>query len=299
MNVTDHSPQQRIKIFRLLKNLNSLEYPIKNKDTEAYIYALSDAGLINNRTAMGEIVEVCLSSQGYLFMEQLSEWHQTTGKLGFVELAILEKISSNKDTNVNNWNPLETELGEANLAEIKTAIAELENSGLIKSFAVMEAKLPISLIGLNGYQHTLHTKNPPAWQHEEKYSNMTTNNNISIGDHATVGVAGTNSGIAVTGSSIMLSPDQIQSIHKNIDKLQSEIEKDELVPTEASKAIGGILADAKNKIANTTKEEAKKILEDTAQEATDSARNYLKGMVLEGVSALLGTLPAFIQSFPM
>ena len=34
---------------------------------------------------------------------------------------------------------------------------------------------------------------------------MTTNNNISIGDHATVGVAGTNSGIAVTGSSIMLS----------------------------------------------------------------------------------------------
>ena len=76
---------------------------------------------------------------------------------------------------------------------------------------------------------------------------MTTNNNISIGDHATVGVAGTNSGIAVTGSSIMLSPDQIQSIHTNIDKLQSEIEKDELVSAEASKAIGGILTDAKNK----------------------------------------------------
>lgn len=128
---------------------------------------------------------------------------------------------------------------------------------------------------------------------------MTTNNNISIGDHATVGVAGTNSGIAVTGSSIMLSPDQIQSIHTNIDKLQSEIEKDELVSAEASKAIGGILTDAKNKITNTTKEEARKILEDTAQEAADSARNYLKGMVLEGVSALLGTLPAFIQSLPM
>ena len=226
-------------------------------------------------------------------------WLKTQGKLGLVELAILEKIVSGQNTDVNSWDPIETELGEATLAEIKKAIAELENSGLIKSSAIMEAELPISLIGLNGYQYTLHTKNPPAWQHEKKYSNMTTNNNISIGNHATVGVAGTNSGIAVTGSSIMLSPDQIQSIHTNIDKLQSEIEKDELVPTEASKAIGGILTDAKNKITNTTKEEAKKILEDTAQEATDSARNYLKGMVLEGVSALLGTLPAFIQSLPM
>ena len=299
MNVTDHSPQQRIKIFRLLKNLNSLEYPIKNKDTEAYIYALSDAGLINNRTAMGEIVEVCLSSQGYLFMEQLSEWHQTTGKLGFVELAILEKISSNKDTNVNNWNPLETELGEANLAEIKTAIAELENSGLIKSFAVMEAKLPISLIGLNGYQHTLHTKNPPAWQHEKKYSNMTTNNNISIGDYATVGVAGTNTGFAVAGTSVTLPAEQIQNIYNYMDKIQSEIEEDEAVPSEASAAIGNIIADAKNKFADITKEEASKILEDTAQEAIQTAGQYVKGIVLKGISDILLTLPTILQSLPM
>ena len=282
MNVTDHSPQQRIKIFRLLKNLNSLEYPIKNKDTEAYIYALSDAGLINNRTAMGEIVEVCLSSQGYLFMEQLSEWHQTTGKLGFVELAILEKISSNKDTNVNNWNPLETELGEANLAEIKTAIAELENSGLIKSFAVMEAKLPISLIGLNGYQHTLHTKN-----------------NISIGDYATVGVAGTNTGFAVAGTSVTLPADQIQNIYNYMDKIQSEIEEDEAVPSEASAAIGNIIADAKNKFADITKEEASKILEDTAQEAIQTAGQYVKGIVLKGISDILLTLPTILQSLPM
>ena len=226
-------------------------------------------------------------------------WLKTQGKLGLVELAILEKIVSGQNTDVNSWDPIETELGEANLAEIEAAIEELKNSDLIKPLAVMGLRLPVRLTGLNEYRYTLQTKNPHAWQYEDKYSNMTTNNNISIGDHATVGVAGTNSGVAVAGSSIMLSPDQIQSIHTNIDKLQSEIEKDELVSAEASKAIGGILTDAKNKITNTTKEEARKILEDTAQEAADSARNYLKGMVLEGVSALLGTLPAFIQSLPM
>ena len=299
MNIYDYEPLERLEICMLLATLDNLDFTNISPEVEGLLVEFEEAGIITPDNTLVGRGQVDLTSKGRLFKKRAMRWLKTQGKLGLVELAILEKIVSGQNTDVNSWDPIETELGEATLAEIKKAIAELENSGLIKSSAIMEAELPISLIGLNGYQYTLHTKNPPAWQHEKKYSNMTTNNNISIGNHATVGVAGTNSGIAVTGSSIMLSPDQIQSIHKNIDKLQSEIEKDELVPTEASKAIGGILTDAKNKITNTTKEEAKKILEDTAQEATDSARNYLKGMVLEGVSALLGTLPAFIQSLPM
>ncbi|MDK7677935.1 hypothetical protein [Rothia aeria] len=299
MNIYDYEPLERLEICMLLATLDNLDFTNISPEVEGLLVEFEEAGIITPDNTLVGRGQVDLTSKGRLFKKRAMRWLKTQGKLGLVELAILEKIVSGQNTDVNSWDPIETELGEATLAEIKKAIAELENSGLIKSSAIMEAELPISLIGLNGYQYTLHTKNPPAWQHEKKYSNMTTNNNISIGNHATVGVAGTNSGIAVTGSSIMLSPDQIQSIHTNIDKLQSEIEKDELVPTEASKAIGGILTDAKNKITNTTKEEAKKILEDTAQEATDSARNYLKGMVLEGVSALLGTLPAFIQSLPM
>ena len=299
MNIYDYEPLERLEICMLLATLDNLDFTNISPEVEGLLVEFEEAGIITPDNTLVGRGQVDLTSKGRLFKKRAMRWLKTQGKLGLVELAILEKIVSGQNTDVNSWDPIETELGEATLAEIKKAIAELENSGLIKSSAIMEAELPISLIGLNGYQYTLHTKNPPAWQHEKKYSNMTTNNNISIGNHATVGVAGTNSGIAVTGSSIMLSPDQIQSIHTNIDKLQSEIENDELVPTEASKAIGGILTDAKNKITNTTKEEAKKILEDTAQEATDSARNYLKGMVLEGVSALLGTLPAFIQSLPM
>lgn len=281
MNIYDYEPLERLEICMLLATLDNLDFTNISPEVEGLLVEFEEAGIITPDNTLVGRGQVDLTSKGRLFKKRAMRWLKTQGKLGLVELAILEKIVSGQNTDVNSWDPIETELGEATLAEIKKAIAELENSGLIKSSAIMEAELPISLIGLNGYQYTLHTKNPPAWQHEKKYSNMTTNNNISIGNHATVGVAGTNSGIAVTGSSIMLSPDQIQSIHTNIDKLQSEIEKDELVPTEASKAIGGILTDAKNKITNTTKEEAKKILEDTAQEATDSARNYLKGMVLE------------------
>ncbi len=257
MNIYDYEPLERLEICMLLATLDNLDFTNISPEVEGLLVEFEEAGIITPDNTLVGRGQVDLTSKGRLFKKRAMRWLKTQGKLGLVELAILEKIVSGQNTDVNSWDPIETELGEATLAEIKKAIAELENSGLIKSSAIMEAELPISLIGLNGYQYTLHTKNPPAWQHEKKYSNMTTNNNISIGNHATVGVAGTNSGIAVTGSSIMLSPDQIQSIHTNIDKLQSEIEKDELVPTEASKAIGGILTDAKNKITNTTKEEDK------------------------------------------
>lgn len=299
MNIYDYEPLERLEICMLLATLDNLDFTNISPEVEGLLVEFEEAGIITPDNTLVGRGQVDLTSKGRLFKKRAMRWLKTQGKLGLVELAILEKIVSGQNTDVNSWDPIETELGEATLAEIEAAIEELKNSDLIKPLAVMGPRLPVRLTGLNEYRYTLQTKNPPAWQYEDKYSNMTTNNNISIGDHATVGVAGTNSGVAVTGSSIMLSPDQIQSIHTNIDKLQSEIEKDELVPTEASKAIGGILTDAKNKITNTTKEEARKILEDTAQEAADSARNYLKGMVLEGVSALLGTLPAFIQSLPM
>ena len=128
---------------------------------------------------------------------------------------------------------------------------------------------------------------------------MTTNNNISIGDYATVGVAGTNTGFAVAGTSVTLPADQIQNIYNYMDKIQSEIEEDEAVPSEASAAIGNIIADAKNKFADITKEEASKILEDTAQEAIQTAGQYVKGIVLKGISDILLTLPTILQSLPM
>lgn len=299
MNIYDYEPLERLEICILLATLDNLDFTNISPEVEGLLVEFEEAGIIIPNDTIAGRSQVDFTPKGQRFRKRAVRWLETQGKLGFVELAILEKIVSGQNTDVNSWDPIETELGEATLAEIEAAIEELKNSDLIKPLAVMGLRLPVRLTGLNEYRYTLQTKNPPAWQYEDKYSNMTTNNNISIGDHATVGVAGTNSGVAVAGSSIMLSPDQIQSIHTNIDKLQSEIEKDELVSAEASKAIGGILTDAKNKITNTTKEEARKILEDTAQEAADSARNYLKGMVLEGVSALLGTLPAFIQSLPM
>ena len=299
MNIYDYEPLERLEICMLLATLDNLDFTNISPEVEGLLVEFEEAGIITPDNTLVGRGQVDLTSKGYLFKKRAMRWLKTQGKLGLVELAILEKIVSGQNTNVNNWGPIETKAGVASDGQIEAALHELKTAGLIKTYGAWGMTYPIRIDGEGAWKHVLTSQKPPAWQYEEEYSNMTTNNNISIGDHATVGVAGTNSGIAVTGSSIMLSPDQIQSIHKNIDKLQSEIEKDELVPAEASKAIGGILADAKNKIANTTKEEAKKILEDTAQEATDSARNYLKGMVLEGVSALLGTLPAFIQSLPM
>ena len=299
MNIYDYEPLERLEICMFLATLDNLDFTNISPEVEGLLVEFEEAGIIIPNDAIAGRSQVDFTPKGQRFRKRAVRWLETQGKLGLVELAILEKVVSGQNTDVNSWLPLKTELGEANLAEIEAAIEELKNSDLIKPLAVMGLRLPVRLIGLNEYRYTLQTKNPPAWQYEGKYSNMTTNNNISIGDHATVGVAGTNTGFAVAGTSVTLPADQIQNIYNYMDKIQSEIEKDELVPAEASKAIGGILADAKNKIANTTKEEAKKILEDTAQEATDSARNYLKGMVLEGVSALLGTLPAFIQSLPM
>lgn len=299
MNIYDYEPLERLEICMFLATLDNLDFTNISPEVEGLLVEFEEAGIIIPNDTIAGRSQVDFTPKGQRFRKRAVRWLETQGKLGLVELAILEKVVSSQNTNVNNWNPLETELGEANLAEIKTAIAELENSGLIKSFAVMEAKLPISLIGLNGYQHTLHTKNPPAWQHEKKYSNMTTNNNISIGDYATVGVAGTNTGFAVAGTSVTLPADQIQNIYNYMDKIQSEIEEDEAVPSEASAAIGNIIADAKNKFADITKEEASKILEDTAQEAIQTAGQYVKGIVLKGISDILLTLPTILQSLPM
>ena len=71
-----------------------------------------------------------------------------------------KKVVSIQNTDVNSWAPLETELGEATLAELEAAIDELRNSGLIKPLTVMESRLPVRLIGLNGYRYTLQTKEP-------------------------------------------------------------------------------------------------------------------------------------------
>lgn len=103
------------------------------------------------------------------------------------------------------WGPIETKAGVASDGQIEAALHELKTAGLIKTYGAWGMAYPIRIDGEGAWKHVLTSQKPPAWQYEEEYSNMTTNNNISIGDHATVGVAGTNSGIAVTGSSIMLS----------------------------------------------------------------------------------------------
>ena len=278
MNIYDYEPLERLEICMLLATLDNLDFTNISPEVEGLLVEFEEAGIITPDNTLVGRGQVDLTSKGYLFKKRAMRWLKTQGKLGLVELAILEKIVS---------------------GQIEAALHELKTAGLIKTYGAWGMPYPIRIDGEGAWKHVLTSQKPPAWQYEEEYSNMTTNNNISIGDYATVGVAGTNTGFAVAGTSVTLPADQIQNIYNYMDKIQSEIEEDEAVPSEASAAIGNIIADAKNKFADITKEEASKILEDTAQEAIQTAGQYVKGIVLKGISDILLTLPTILQSLPM
>jgi hypothetical protein len=299
MNIYDYEPLERLEICMLLATLDNLDFTNISPEVEGLLVEFEEAGIITPDNTLVGRGQVDLTSKGYLFKKRAMRWLKTQGKLGLVELAILEKIVSGQNTNVNNWGPIETKAGVASDGQIEAALHELKTAGLIKTYGAWGMPYPIRIDGEGAWKHVLTSQKPPAWQYEEEYSNMTTNNNISIGDYATVGVAGTNTGFAVAGTSVTLPADQIQNIYNYMDKIQSEIEEDEAVPSEASAAIGNIIADAKNKFADITKEEASKILEDTAQEAIQTAGQYVKGIVLKGISDILLTLPTILQSLPM
>ncbi len=205
MNIYDYEPLERLEICMLLATVDNLDFTNISLETEGLLIEFEEAGIIIPDDTLVGGSQAGLTPKGYLFKKRAMRWLETQGKLGLVELTILEKVVSGQNTNVNNWGPIETKAGVASDGQIEAALHELKTAGLIKTYGAWGMAYPIRIDGEGAWKHVLTSQKPPAWQYEEEYSNMTTNNNISIGDHATVGVAGTNSGIAVTGSSIMLS----------------------------------------------------------------------------------------------
>lgn len=294
MNIYDYEPLERLKICIFLPTLNNLDFANISPEVEGLLAEFEEAGIIIPNDTIAGRSQVDFTPKGQRFRKRALHWLKNQGKLGLVELAILEKVFSNQNTDVNSWDPLETELGEATLAEIETAIDELKNSGLIKPFAVMELRLPVRLIGLNGYKYTLQTKNPPAWKYKEKYSNMTTNNNISIGDRATVGVAGTNNGSVSQQFSNTLSTDEKAKISQKLQEVIDTIQEEKDIPEEVSENICTSVKEAESKILIASKDVAHELTNSLKEEVINESKPYIRNIVSAGLAALLsGILPIF------
>lgn len=294
MNIYDYEPLERLEICMLLATVDNLDFTNISLEAKSLLIEFEEAGIIIPNDAIAGRCQIDFTPKGQRFRKRAVRWLETQGKLGLVELAILEKVFSNQDTDVNSWDPLETELGEATLAEIETAIDELKNSGLIKPFAVMELRLPVRLIGLNGYKYTLQTKNPPAWQDEKEYSNMTTNNNISIGDHATVGVAGTNNGSVSQQFSNTLSTDEKAEISQKLQEVINAIQEEKDIPEEVSENICTSVKEAESKILIDSKDVAHELTNSLKEEVINESKPYIRNVASIGLAALLsGILPIF------
>lgn len=158
----------------------------------------------------------------------------------------------------------------------------------------MELRLPVRLIGLNGYKYTLQTKNPPAWQDEKEYSNMTTNNNISIGDHATVGVAGTNNGSVSQQFSNTLSADEKAKISQKLQEVIDTIQEEKDIPEEVSENICTSIKEAESKFLIASKDVAHELTNSLKEEVINESKPYIRNIVSAGLAALLsGILPIF------
>ena len=294
MNIYDYEPLESLEICMLLATVDNLDFTNISLEAKSLLIEFEEAGIIIPNDAIAGRCQIDFTPKGQRFRKRAVRWLETQGKLGLVELAILEKVFSNQNTDVNSWDPLETELGEATLAEIETAIDELKNSGLIKPFAVMELRLPVRLIGLNGYEYTLQTKNPPAWQDEKEYSNMTTNNNISIGDHATVGVAGTNNGSVSQQFSNTLSTDEKAEISQKLQEVINAIQEEKDIPEEVSENICTSVKEAESKILIASKDVAHELTNSLKEEVINESKPYIRNVASIGLAALLsGILPIF------
>ena len=158
----------------------------------------------------------------------------------------------------------------------------------------MELRLPVRLIGLNRYRYTLQTKNPPAWQYEEKYSNMTTNNNISIGGHATVRVAETNDGSVSQQFSNTLSADEKAEISQKLQEVIDTIQEEKDIPKEVSENICTSIKEAESKILNSSKDVAHELTNSLKEEVINESKPYIRNIISAGLTTLLsGILPIF------
>lgn len=294
MNIYDYEPLERLEICMFLATLDNLDFTNISPEVEGLLVEFEEAGIIIPNDAIAGRSQVDFTPKGQHFRKRAVRWLETQGKLGLVELAILEKVVSSQNTDVSSWIPLKTELGEANLAEIEAAIEELKNSDLIKPLAVMGLRLPVSLIGLNEYRYTLQTKNPPAWQDEKEYSNMTTNNNISIGDYATVGVAGTNNGSVSQQFSNTLSTDEKAKISQKLQEVIDTIQGEKDIPEEVSENICTSVKEAESKILIASKDVAHELTNSLKEEVINESKPYIRNIVSAGLAALLsGILPIF------
>lgn len=294
MNIYDYEPLERLEICMFLTTLDNLDFTNVSPEVEGLLVEFEELGVVIPNDAIAGRSQVDFTPKGQRFRKREVHWLKNQGKLGLVELAILEKVVSNQNTDVNSWAPLETELGEATLAEIEAAIDELKNTDLIEPFAVIELRIPVKLIGLKGYRYTLQTKNPPAWKYEEKYSNMTTNNNISIGGHATVGVAGTNDGSISQQFSNTLSTDEKSEISQKLQEFIDTIQEEKDTPKEVSENICTSIKEAESKILIASKDVAHELTNSLKEEVINESKPYIRNIISVGIAALLsGILPIF------
>lgn len=294
MNIYDYEPLERLEICMLLATVDNLDFTNISLETEGLLIEFEEAGIIIPDDALVGRGQVDLTSKGHLFKKRAMRWLETQGKLGLVELTILEKVVSGQNTNVNNWGPIETKAGVASCDQIEAALHELKTAGLIKTYGAWGMPYPIRIDGEGAWKHVLTSQKPPAWQHEEEYSNMTTNNNISIGDHATVGVAGTNNGSVSQQFSNTLSTDEKAEISQKLQEVIKAIQEEKDIPEEVSENICTSIKEAESKILIASKDVAHELTNSLKEEVINESKPYIRNIISAGLTALLsGILPIF------
>ena len=95
MNIYDYEPLERLEICMLLAAVDNLDFTNISLEFE-------EAGIIIPDDTLVGGAQAGLTPKGYLFKKRAMRWLETQGKLGLVELTILEKVVSGQNTNVNN-----------------------------------------------------------------------------------------------------------------------------------------------------------------------------------------------------
>ena len=98
MNIYDYEPLERLEICMLLATLDNLDFTNISPEVEGLLVEFEEAGIITPDNTLVGRGQVDLTSKGYLFKKRAMRWLKTQGKLGLVELAILEKIVSGQNT---------------------------------------------------------------------------------------------------------------------------------------------------------------------------------------------------------
>lgn len=294
MNIYDYEPLERLEICMLLATVDNLDFTNISLETEGLLIEFEESGIIIPNDAIAGRCQIDFTPKGQRFRKRAVRWLETQGKLGLVELAILEKVVSGQNTNVNNWGSIETKAGVASYDQIEAALHELKTAGLIKTYGAWGTPYPIRIDGDGAWRYILTSQKPPAWQYEEEHPNMTTNNNISIGDHATVGVAGTNNGSVSQQFSNTLSADEKAEISQKLQEVIDTIQEEKDIPKEVSENICTSIKEAESKILNSSKDVAHELTNSLKEEVINESKPYIRNIISAGLTALLsGILPIF------